>query len=159
MRMRFTIVDMEGAISFCGPGYGLKMLTAACSRGVKTHREMLTQLDSLDSALSATVRNGLSTFDEHCLKSDPATIRAWLTDRGTLTEETFRVLDDATRQASLQPARLGLVIFNLEERRIVQVQNSYGTLMRSDRGRIRSDSRPTGRYYQYELPTEWALVP
>jgi len=159
MRMRFTIVDTEGAISFCGPGYGLKMLTAACSRGVKTHREVLVELDALDSGLSTSVRNGLSTFDEHCLKSDPATIRDWLADRGPLTDETFRVLDDATRQASLQPARLGLVIFNLEERRIVQVQNCYGALMRSDRGRVRSDSRPTGRYYRYELPTEWTLVP
>jgi hypothetical protein len=157
--MRFTIIDSNGTISFCGPGHGLKMLAAACSRDPRTYRELLSQLDPLDGALASTVRNGLSEFDEHCLGSDPGTVGRWVEERGAISEETFRVLDDATRKASLQPGRLGLVIFNLEDRRIVQVQNSYGALMRSDRGRIRVGSRPTGRFYRYELPQDWAIVP
>ena len=159
MRMRFTIVDSEGTISFCGPGHGLKMLAAVCSSGVTTHRELLTELDSLDAALATGVRNGLASFDEHCLSDDPVTVNVWVERIGSLAEATFRVLEDVTRRASLQPDRLGLVIFNLAGKRIVQVQNSYGALQRSDRGRIRSESRPTRTYYRYELPSEWTLVP
>jgi hypothetical protein len=157
--MRFTLIDAVGAISFLAPGHGLKMLAAACSHGARSNREVLDRLESLDQNLATSIRNGLSQFDEHCLGSDPSTVGRWIEERGAISGETFRVLDDATRRASLQPDRLGLVIFNLEDRRIVQVQNSYGALMRSDRGRIRQDSRPTGRYYRYELPGEWAIVP
>ena len=37
----------------------------------------------------------------------------------------FRVLSDATREASLRPAHAGVIVFNLIARRIVQVQNAY----------------------------------
>jgi hypothetical protein len=52
-----------------------------------------------------------------------------------------------------------LVVFNLKERRIIQVQNSYANLERRDRGRIRIDGEPTGMLFQYELPSDWMLVP
>jgi hypothetical protein len=159
MRMRFTVVDHYGTISFSGPGHGLKMLAAACSSGVTTHRELLFGLDTLDASLATCIRNELSSFDEHCLPDDPESVAIWLQRRGSLTDATFRVLEEITRHASLQPERLGLVIFNLPGKRIVQVQNSYGPLHRSDRGRIRSESLPTRQYYRYELPSEWALVP
>jgi hypothetical protein len=54
---------------------------------------------------------------------------------------------------------LGLVVFNLKERRIIQIQNNYSNLERRDRGRIRVDGRPTDTLFQYELPVEWSLVP
>jgi hypothetical protein len=52
-----------------------------------------------------------------------------------------------------------LVVFNLKERRIIQVQNNYADLRRKDRGRIRVDGEPTDLMFQYELPGEWALLP
>ena len=157
--MRFTIVDHEGTISFPGPGHGLKMLAAACSRGVANHRDLLCGLEDLDGDLTASVRGGLFSFDEHCLIGDPTTVERWVARRTSLADATFRVLDEATKVASLQPGKLGLVIFNLRYRRIVQVQNSYAPLMRIDRGRIRKDNRPTQHFYRYELPEEWAIVP
>jgi len=157
--MRFTIVDTDGTISFIGPGHGLKMLAAGCSQGALTHRDLLCCLDGLDGHLAASVRGGLSLFDEHCLSGDPETVQRWIAARESLAGETFRVLDDTTLAASLQPTRLGLVIFNLGTRRIVQVQNSYGALMRRDRGRIRRDNRPIQQYYRYELPSDWSIVP
>jgi hypothetical protein len=159
MFMRFTLIDANGAISFCGPGHGLKMLAAACSDGARSHREVFERLAPLDQTLVTSVRNGLSQFDEHCLGGDPSTISRWIEERGPLADAPFRVLDDTTRSASLQPDRLGLVIFNLEERRIVQVQNSYGALLRQDRGRIRKESKPISRFYRYELPSDWSIVP
>lgn len=159
MRMRFTLIDSTGAISFTGPGHGLKMLAAACSLGVRSSRDVIERLESFDQSFATAIRNGLSSFDEHCIKGQPETVRKWVERQGAISDETFRVLDDETRRASLEPGRLGLVIFNIEDRRIVQVQNSYGALMRSDRGRIRKDNRPTSLFYRYELPREWAIVP
>ena len=71
----------------------------------------------------------------------------------------LRVSDDATRQESLEPIRFGLVIFNLIAKRIVQVQNSYGLLQRSDRGRYFEGGKPTDQTYWYRLPTDWSLLP
>lgn len=159
MLMRFTLIDSSGAISFRGPGHGLKMLAAACSFGARSHREILDQLESLDRSLADSVRNGLSMFDEHCIESVPESVDRWIEAHEALFDQPFRVFNQAMRRASLMPERLGIVIFNLQERRIVQVQNSYGVLLRSDRGRIRKDDRPTSRFYRYELPSEWSIVP
>ena len=71
----------------------------------------------------------------------------------------LRVLDDETRRESLEPISIGLVIFNLPAKRIIQVQNSYGVLKRSDRGRYFQDGRPTERLYFYRLPSDWSLLP
>jgi hypothetical protein len=59
----------------------------------------------------------------------------------------------------LQPVKVGLIIFNLRAKRIVQVQNSYGVLHRSDRGRYFENGQPTDRLYFYRLPSDWSLVP
>jgi len=71
----------------------------------------------------------------------------------------LRVLDDDTRHESLEPVSIGLVIFNLPAKRIIQVQNSYGVLKRSDRGRYFENGQPTERLYFYRLPSEWSLLP
>jgi hypothetical protein len=59
----------------------------------------------------------------------------------------------------MQPARLGLVVMNLRDRRIIQIQNSYAELDRKGRGRIRANGRPTRTLYHYELPESWRIVP
>lgn len=71
----------------------------------------------------------------------------------------LKVLDDETRRESLEPVKIGLVIFNLPAKRIIQVQNSYGVLKRSDRGRYFEHGQPTDRLYFYRLPTNWSLLP
>lgn len=71
----------------------------------------------------------------------------------------LRVLDDETRRESLEPVSIGLVIFNLPAKRIIQVQNSYGVLKRSDRGRYFENGQPTERLYFYRLPSDWSLLP
>lgn len=71
----------------------------------------------------------------------------------------LRVLDDETQRESLEPVKIGLVIFNLPAKRIIQVQNSYGVLKRSDRGRYFENGQPTERLYFYRLPSDWSLLP
>jgi hypothetical protein len=69
------------------------------------------------------------------------------------------VIDGVTRRHSMEPARLGLVVFNFKEPRIIQIHNNYDDLDRKGRGRIRADGRPTNKLFYYELPAEWAIVP
>lgn len=159
MLMRFTLVDEGGAISFPGPGHILKMLAASIRTNESTTKQLLDQLALLDEKITDDIRRGIAVFDEHCLENEPASIDAWIANGERLLLNPFRVVDPVTRNVSLRPERLGLVIFNLIERRIVQVQNSYGALLRCDRGRLRKSGRPISSYYRYQLPDEWSIVP
>ncbi|HEU0116474.1 MAG TPA: hypothetical protein VFQ80_17420 [Thermomicrobiales bacterium] len=145
--MRFTIVDGAGTTSFVAPPHALKMLTAACSKGAADHIELLREAEAFDPILFGQVIAGLTgaegSADRRCDGEDAA----------------FRVVDEATKHRSLEPARYGLVVFNLSARRIVQVQNSYHDLLRADRGRLRRDGRPVRAYYRYALPDDWSIVP
>jgi hypothetical protein len=157
--MRFTIVDALGTISFPGPPHALKALAASCSAGAGDHRALLDSLARYDADLSAFVLNGLAVFDEHVAAANSESVRTWLARSADEDARPFRVVDEATRRVSLEPRRLGVVIFNLVARRIVQVQNSYAELLRADRGRVRVDGRPTARIYRYSLPSDWLILP
>jgi hypothetical protein len=157
--MRFTIVDRAGTVTFAGPPHALKALAAGCSAGADNHRSLIQALASYDADLSASVLNGLAIFDEHVLAASPDSVRAWLGEFAERRDRPLRVVDETTRRISLEPRRLGVVIFNLAARRIVQVQNSYAELLRADRGRVRVDGRPTARIYRYALPEDWSILP
>ena len=72
------------------------------------------------------VLNGLAMFDEHNSKESYMHIHNAIDYAGEQRSHhqipVFRVVDETTRDASLQPVKAGLVIFNLKERRIIQVQ-------------------------------------
>ena len=157
--MRFTVVDPAGALSFVGPAHTLKMLAAACCRRPADSKALLRHAGEYDSLFAGGVLAGLAVFDEHNTLDDTSQIRGCLDGAGPDEIPPFRVVDEATRRWSLQPARAGLVVINLPARRIIQVQNSYGELLRRGLGRIRENGRPTARLYRYELPPEWAILP
>jgi hypothetical protein len=98
----------------------------------------------------------LLQFEEHQLPNEDPVRPA---EASFPTEDPFRIWDAETRRASLEPGKLGLVIFNLKEQRIIQVQNSYSDLQRQGRGRIRLNGRPTPTLYHYKLPENWAILP
>lgn len=157
--MRFTVVDSTGTISFTAPGHALKMLAAACSRQPRDHQTLMRYAGELDGEFAASVVNGLAVFDEHNTADDLAAIRSQLAAENLDDLPPFRVLDDVTRRHSLQPARVGLVVFNLKAQRIVQIQNSYGDLKREDRGRRRRGGEPLSTLYHYRLPAGWSILP
>ena len=98
--------------------------------------------------------------DEHNSISNPGSIHAALDLLRPADLPVFRVIDDRTRQASLQPARAGVIVFNLKSKRIVQIHNTYAEIKRE--GRIRIPRRADGggaRVHRYQLPPEWSLVP
>jgi hypothetical protein len=160
--MRYTIIDPQGSISFVGPCQGLKALVAACAQASpRTAEELLTAAGEYDSDLRDSVLNGLHVFDEHNLPGNYAAIDAALQGPGDEAgpSPVFRVVDDVTQHASLLPVKAGLVLFNLKQKRIVQIQNTYADIQREDRGRVRKKGRVTGRYYDYRLPPDWQVLP
>ena len=157
--IRFTVADRDGTTSFVGPGHAIKMLVAACAKGPETVGELLDHTRRYDDQFANQVLNGLSVFDEHNIRDNTSSIETLLAEHPPGDWPPFRVFNDTTRRASTQPGRAGLIVINLNEKRIVQVQNSYSEIQRRDRGRIRSSGRPTRTLYHYDLPKDWALVP
>src|ERR671933_557432 len=99
--MRFTVIDHTGTVSFVAPCTALKALVAACSKAPS----------DLEGLLSASTRydNELKDYVDE--------------QRSQHSVPPLRGGDDATRRASLEPVKAGLVLFNLKDRRIVQVHN------------------------------------
>lgn len=157
--MRLTMIDTLGSASFVAPAHGAKVFTAACSRSPATIDELLQIARPFDAELIEEVVDGLALFDRHNSPGDYAAVHDMLARLKPQEMPPFRVVDEATRAASLAPVSTGLVIFNLPAQRIVQVQNSYSSLLRQDRGRVRTSGRPTRHLYRYQLPDEWRLVP
>jgi hypothetical protein len=156
---RFNVVDASGAVSFVGPAHGLKVLAAACSRGPSTIGELFDRAERYDPEWIDAIRLGLRVFDEHNIEGLSESYASNVTNEDDSDHRAFRIVDAITRKRSNQPARLGLVVVNLREQRIIQVQNSYGELARKGRGRIREAGRPTLSMFHYELPDAWSIVP
>ncbi len=159
MSVRFTVADPDTTVSFTGPGHAIKMIVAACSRNAASVTEVLDVLSTLDHALATTVRSGLAMFDEHNVQDDTHAFERLMSSTPGQELPPFRVLNPAMRNASLNPGRLGLIVFNLRSRRIVQVQNHYCEINRNDRGRVRRHGKPVDLLYRYNLSTEWSLMP
>ena len=160
--MRYTIIDNRGSASFVGPCHGLKALVAACAAGApQTTEALLVAAGEYDSEFRDSALNGLRVFDEHNVPSNYAAIHEALAGARANGPDSpaFRVVDDLTREASLSPVKAGLVLFNLKQKRIVQVQNTYAEVLREDRGRVRKNGRVTGRFYEYRLPFDWQIIP
>lgn len=156
---RFNVVDPSGTISFTGPAHGLKVLAAACSKGPATIGDLFDLAQRYDPEWIADIRLGLSVFDEHNIGTLTESYAPHVLSTDDAQHRPFRVVDAVTRNRSNQPARLGLVVVNLDAQRIIQVQNSYGELPRKGRGRIRNGGKPTRSMYHYELPEAWSIVP
>lgn len=157
--MRFTVVDATGAISFVGDNRMLDALVAACGKDPIGYRQLLDTVDLYDKRVCEYVLSGLAVFDEHNTGENLGQIHAVLRETRPARTPPFRVLDDLTREASLQPVRSGLVIFNLHDRRIVQVQNSYREVARSGAVQVHDGRRWTRLARRYEVPATWQIVP
>lgn len=157
--MRFTIVEPTGTISFIGDGFLMLPLIAACATNPATLAELLARVDDIDRRLRNVILHGLAIFDEHNVEGNYDAIHAALLSDVPGSEPVFRVADDVTRQRSLEPTRTGLIIFNLKDRRIVQVLNHFFAVERSGEVHLHTGSRYSRRTVTYELPESWSIVP
>ena len=161
--MRFTVIDESGTVSFVAPCNALKALVAACSKFPTDLEGLLTAAMPYDSDLKENVMNSLALFDEHNSDGQYDRIHRMIDyadeQKAHYNIPAFRVVDEITREESLRPVKAGLVLFNLKERRIIQVHNTYDNVRRQDRGRIHRGGEPTDRLYHYKLPLDWQIVP
>ncbi len=157
--MRFTVVDRDGVVSFVADCDALPAIVAGCAHNPRSLGELLEAIHPFNRRLREYVTAGLAVFDEHNSVSNPSTIHAALDYCQPFELPVFRVLDERTRQASLQPVKAGVIIFNLIDRRIVQIVNSYAEIQRKGRVRVHDGHGPTNQVLRYELPADWRLVP
>src|SRR5947209_6107203 len=157
--MRFTIVDHGGSISFVDDGFLMLPLVAACASNPRSLEEMLVRVDQIDRRLKERILSGLAIFDEHNVVDNYMAIHRDLETAEKHREPVFRVVDDLTRERSLEPTRTGLIIFNLKDRRIVQVLNHFYAVERSGEVHLHNGTRYSRRTVQYELPDWWSIVP
>lgn len=157
--MRFTIVDHDGTISFVGDGFLMLPLVAACASNPRSLAEMLARVDQIDRRLKERILAGLAVFDEHNVEDNYGAIHRTLESAPNGKEPVFRVVDDLTRQRSLEPTRTGLIIFNLKDRRIVQVINLFYAVERSGEVHLHNGDRYSRRTVSYSLPESWSIVP
>jgi hypothetical protein len=157
--MRFTIVDPKGTISFIGDGFLMLPLVASCATNPPALTDMLGHVDKIDRRLRDRILNGLAVFDEHNVEGNYGAIHQSLEDHNGHEEPVFRVVDDLTRQRSLEPTKTGLIIFNLKDHRIVQVLNHFYAVERSGEVHLHNGERYSRRTVSYNLPESWTIVP
>jgi len=157
--LRCTIIDESGSVSLLTHGDALPALVAACTTNPADLRQFLERAEPYYRGLSEYVYDGLAVFDEHNTAGHYEDAHRALTTTPRHKQPVFRIVDDLTREASLRPVKAGAVIFNLKEKRIVQMVNSYREIRRSGRGRIFDGVQHTAETFRYRLPEEWALVP
>ncbi len=157
--MRFTVIDLTSRVSFVAPCPVLDALVAACAQRPRTLANLLDAATPFAPDLRDRVLSGLAVFDEHNSPSNLERIHSAF--RFCRPEEVpvFRILDEVTRDVSLRPVRAGIVLFNLREKRIVQLQNTYSEIKRKGRLRVMEGARPTNKVQRYELGPEWTVVP
>jgi len=126
--MRYTIVEPRGAVSFVYDGASLGLLLRACAEVPATVDALLEATARRDSRLREHVSCGLAVFDEHNSPGNYTSIHQAIAHFGPDEWPVFRVVDDVTREASLRSTRAGAIVFNLVERRIVQITNVYAEI-------------------------------
>lgn len=156
---RCTLIDHTGSISFVADAEALPALLFGCQRDPASAEELLRLAEPYYSGLSERVLNGLAMFDERNLPGRYDAIHEALAFCAPHEQPPFRVVNDETREASLQPVKAGVILFNLVRKRIVQIQNSYREITRSGRGRVFDGHGLTRRVFNYKLSSEWQIVP
>ncbi len=157
--MRFTVLDEQGTVSFVTHSSALTALVAACADNPTSLRELLEASQRYDRTLRDFVLNGLAVFDEHNVPDDHQSILEQLDRLPAQETPVFRVLDERTRDASLESVKAGVILFNLLKKRIVQIQNMYGTIERAGTVNYHNGRFLSRREFSYELPDAWSIVP
>lgn len=156
---RINLIDDRGTISLLAPPHGPKMLTAVAGLGLETSRHMLNAVAKMDAEWIRQVQSQIAMFDEFNVDTLDSGWQEMVQEEDTIVHPAFRVIDGVTRSRSLVPGSLGLIVFNMKQRRIIQVHNSWDELSRTGEGRYRVDGDPEERKFTYALPETWSLVP
>lgn len=157
--MRLTLIDATGGVSFVAHGEALPALLRSCATGPRDIGELLERAEPYYQGLQERIDNGLAMFDERNVPGSYEAVHSALEMAAPEESPLFRVVDEVTREASLRPVKAGAIVFNLLDRRIIQLHNAYQEIRRSGRGRVFDGERMTNSTFTYHLPKDWALVP
>ena len=157
--MRLTVIDGHGTVSFVAHSSAATALAASCAADPTSLDEFLRISQQYDRGLRAKVLNGLEVFDRHNRATDLRVIHGLLATLPGKDLPVFRVMDAVTLQASLEPVRVGVVLFNLADKRIVQIQNTEAPLARMGDVNYHNGKFLSMRRFEYSLPGHWSLVP
>jgi hypothetical protein len=157
--MRLTVVDTAGTVSFVAHSSAVVALTAACAEDPTSLEGLLTASQKYDKGLRGQVLEGLQVFDRHNSSENLRIIHGLLATLPPREVPAFRVLDPVTRQASLDPVRAGVVLYNLIKKRIVQIVNTYEPLAHQGEVNYHNGHFLSRRLFTYELPAYWSIVP
>ena len=157
--VRITVIDPSGGVSFVADAEALPALAAACARNPVTAEDLLYHADQNYGGLRERVLNGLAIFDERNVAGNYAAIHQAFRFCQPHEQPPFRIVDEVTREESLRPVKTGAVLFNLLQKRIVQIQNTYREITRNGRAPVFDGETHTGRMFTYRLPREWSIVP
>lgn len=157
--LRYTVIDRRGGVSFMAHGDALPALVKACSFYPQTLEDLLDLTAAYYASLREYVQSGLAVFDEHNLEGRWQAVHDALETAPRYEEPVFRVVDELTRERSLRPVGAGAVLFNLPERRVVQLANTFREVKREGRARVFDGDGWTSEIFPYRLPADWALVP
>jgi hypothetical protein len=156
--MRITLVEEAPGVSFVASPTALAVLVAACARNPQSVDALLDNVAQDDPDLTSYVKSGLAVFDEHNSPGHYEHIHATL-QQGIGQPSVFRIVDEVTRQRSLQPFRWGLVLFNLTKQRIIQIENTYAEVKREGHVPTFPDEAKGRPQRIYRLPTQWQIIP
>src|SRR5579884_1165762 len=145
--LRITMIDAGGGISFVADAEALPALVAACARNPETAADLLAFADVNYGGLRDRVLNGLAIFDERNVDGQLQAFHQALEFCAPHELPPFRILDERTREESLRPVKVGAVLFNLIQKRIVQIQNSYREITRVGRAPVFDGQSHTGRMF------------
>lgn len=154
---RINLIDQRSTISLLAPSHGPKLLTAVAGLDFESNRDLLEAASGMDREWIQTVLAQLAMFDEFNVESLDPDWQSIIERADSAVHPAFRVIDPVTRLRSLDRGSLGLIVFNLKERRIIQVQNDWDELRRQGEGRYLVDGEE--RAFSYSLPDTWSLVP
>lgn len=157
--IRLTVVDGAGTVSFVAHASASQALAAACASEPATLRELLDASTTYDRKLRDNVLADLAVFDEHNVADNLTDIHLRLDTLAPRQVRAFRVLDPITREASLNPVRSGVILYNLPAHRIVQIENTYQPIRPSGHVNYHNGQFLSVRLIPYELSPDWMIVP
>lgn len=157
--MRYTLIGRGETISFVGAPTLLAEFVAACVQNPLTVPELLSLVEQHVPKAIEALRSSLAVFDEHNAHGQYEHIHTALQQQRRGHYPAFRVVDEVTRIASLEPALWGLVLFNLPQRRIIQIQNTYADIRRHGYVPTFPEEHGSGSQRVYHLPVSWSIVP
>lgn len=157
--LRCTVIDRRGGVSFLAHADALPALINVCGFYPQTLEDFLDLTAPFYASLRDYVLDGLAIFDERNLAGNWGQIHTAIIEAPKYQRPVFRVVDAFTREASLRPVGAGAVLFNLPDRRVVQVIDSSREMKREGRFQVFDGDGLTAELIHYRLPKDWALVP